>query len=138
MAVTIGQVMRHCRNYFVHERIDGDFVIANGRISDFDAGACQYIAIDGSAANNGVHGVDDVLADESFTGRVWLLAPPSGFVALADEIAAYDAKAPAGSLQSESFGNYSYSRGSVATGGWSGVFGARLADYQRLCSEVMV
>ena len=66
----------------------------------------------------------------------------AAFVALVEEISAYDDKNPVGALQSESFGSYSYSRDSAGSvpgaAGWQGAFAGRLNDYQRLTSEVMV
>ena len=126
MAVSMGSVMRHCRNYFEEGSYDGEIVIEGGQLITPALAHGRYIAIRGSAWNDGVHQVGDELTDETFTGRVWVLSPPAAFVA----------------LQSESFGSYSYSRGSAGnvTGaaGWQGAFAGRLNDYQRLMSEVMV
>ena len=141
MAVSMGSVMRHCRNYFEAGSYDGEIVIEGGQLITPALAHGRYIAIRGSAYNDGVHQVGDALTDETFTGRVWVLSPPAAFVALAEEISAYDDKNPVGALQSESFGSYSYSRdsaGSVPAAGWQGAFAGRLNDYQRLTSEVMV
>lgn len=142
MAVAMGSVMRHCRNYFETGSYDGEIVIEGGQLITPALAHGRYIAIRGSAYNDGVHQVGDALTDETFTGRVWVLSPPAAFVALVEEISAYDDKNPVGALQSESFGSYSYSRGSAGnvTGaaGWHGAFAGRLNDYQRLMSEVMV
>ena len=142
MAVSMGSVMRHCRNYFEAGSYDGEIVIAGGQLVTPALAHGRYIAIRGSAYNEGVHQVGDELTDETFTGRVWVLYPPADFVALAEESSAYDDKNPIGALQSESVGSYSYSRGSAGnvTGaaGWQGAFAGRLNDYQRLTSEVMV
>lgn len=142
MAVSMGSVMRHCRNYFEAGSYDGEITIEGGQLITPALAHGRYIAIRGSAWNDGVHQVGDALTDEVFTGRVWVLSPPAAFVALAEEISAYDDKNPIGALQSESFGNYSYSRGSAGdvpgAAGWQGAFAGRLSDYQRLTSEVMV
>lgn len=142
MAVSMGSVMRHCRNYFEAGSYDGEITIEGGQLVTPALAHGRYIAIRGSAWNDGVHQVGDALTDEVFIGRVWVLSPPAAFVALAEEISAYDDKNPIGALQSESFGSYSYSRGSAGnvTGaaGWQGAFAGRLNDYQRLTSEVMV
>ena len=142
MAVTIGRVMRHCRNYFEAGYLDGDFTISSGALVHPALSDGRYIAITGSAFNDGVHKIGaDTLIDESFNGRVWVLSPPAAFVDLCAQIAEYDTKNPAGALQSESFGNYSYTRaGDSATGGtatWQTAFARQLLDYQRLTSEVM-
>lgn len=145
MAVSMGSVMRHCRNYFEAGSYDGEIVIEGGQLITPALAHGRYIAIRGSAYNDGVHQVGDELTDETFTGRVWVLSPPAAFVALVEEISAYDDKNPIGALQSESFGSYSYSRGSAGSAGnvagaagWQGAFAGRLNDYQRLTSEVMV
>ena len=141
MAVSMGSVMRHCRNYFETGSYDGEITIESGQLITPALAHGRYIAIRGSVWNDGVHQVGDALTDETFTGRGWVLSPPA-FVALVEEISAYDDKNPIGALQSESFGSYSYSRGSAGdvTGaaGWQGAFAGRLNDYQRLMSEVMV
>ena len=104
MAVSMGSVMRHCRNYFEAGSYDGEIVIEGGQLITPALAHGRYIAIRGSAYNDGVHQVGDALTDETFTGRVWVLSPPAAFVALAEEISAYDDKNPVGALQSESFG----------------------------------
>lgn len=141
MAATIGSVMRHCRNYFETGVFDGDITISGGKLIAPALPDGRYIAIKGSMSNDGVHllGNDD-LQDEVFNGRVWALTPPASFVALCAEIAEYDGKNPAGALQSETFGEYSYTRASGQNGDstWKGAFASQLADYQHLTSEVMV
>lgn len=144
MAVNMGSVMRHCRNYFETGSYDGEIVIKGGQLITPALAHGRYIAISGSAYNDGVHQIGDELTDEQFQGRVWVLSPPASFVELAGEISAYDDKNPVGAYQSESFGgNYSYTRandGSASAGvaGWRGAFASRLRDYQKLISEVMV
>lgn len=145
MAVSIGNIMRHCRNYFEQGYYDGNFTIQDGAFKVPDLPIGRYIAVSGSAYNDGVHRVGeaaDELTDEAFTGRVWLLSPPASFLALAKQISEYDDKNPVDAMQSESFGAYSYSRGAsgtsvVGAAGWRGAFAAQLRDYQRLTSEVM-
>lgn len=142
MAVTIGSVMRHCRNYFERGCYDGKCVISNGALVTPALADGRYIAISGSVFNDGVYKLGtDVLTEETFIGRVWLLSPPASFIVLCDEIAEYDAKNPAGAYLSETFGEYSYQRSANTQGvtsTWQSAFAARLADYQLLRSEVMV
>ena len=142
MAVSTGSVMRHCRNYFETGSYDGEITIEGGQLITPALAHGRYIAIRGSAYNDGVHQVGDELTDETFTGRVWVLSPPAAFVALVEEISAYDDKNPIGALQSESFGSYSYSRGSAGSvtgaAGWQWAFAGRLSDYQTLTIELMV
>lgn len=142
MAATIGSVMRHCRNYFERGYIDGQITIENGALSSPSLPDGRYIAVSGSAYNDGVYRLGaDAMTDETFTGRVWLLSPPASFVALAQEIAAWDAQNPSGAYTSENFGNYSYTKAGDGAGGvatWQSVFAARLRAYQLLTSEVMI
>ena len=139
----------------------GAFEIKNGVIS-YAGGAAlplkegQYYRILGGVFNNGgvypfystppSEGEDTPLGvrprDEEFEGEVWSMAVPPDVVALADEIAAWNeknGKADSEAMSpysSESFGGYSYSKGSSATGGsgvsWSDVFGSRLSRYKKL------
>lgn len=144
MAVPIGSVMRHCRNYFQRGYIDREFHIADGAFEFPALADANYIAISGSAHNDGVHHLGDVcdkLIDETFTGRVWMLYPPKSFVDLCAEISEYDNKNPADAYLSETFGEYSYQRSANTQGvtsAWQSAFAARLADYQLLRSEVML
>ena len=139
MAASVGDVMRQCRNYFETGCKEGTFTIQSGQISGLSLPAGRYIAIIGSDGFDGVWQVgDSALPDGAFTGRVWLLSPPAGFLDLCARIADYAEKNPAGALQSESFGNDSYTRGAAAVSGWQGVFATELAAYRLLSSEVMV
>ena len=101
----------------------------------------QYYRIVGSALNDGVykHGTDDTdLVDEEFFGAVWAMRVPRDFVALCEEIQAWDAQngeALSGPYSSESFGGYSYSKATGSDGGaytWRDQFRTRLNAYRRL------
>ena len=142
MAVTIGSVMRHCRNYFERGYFDGEITIKNGAVTSLALADGRYIAISGSAYNDGVYKIGtDTMTDEVFTGRVWLLSPPADFVALAEEIRAWDEKNAPSVYTAENFGEYSYSRAGDGSGGvatWQSVFSARMRNYQKLSSGVMV
>jgi hypothetical protein len=101
----------------------------------------QYYRIVGSALNDGVykHGTDDTdLADEEFFGAVWAMRVPRDFVALCEEIQAWEStngEALSGPYSSESFGGYSYSKATGSDGGaytWRDQFKNRLNAYRRL------
>ena len=77
MAVAMGSVMRHCRNYFEAGSYDGEITIAGEQLVTPALAYGHYIAIRGSAYNDGVHQIGDALTDEVFTGRVWVLSPPA-------------------------------------------------------------
>lgn len=141
----IGQICAEVKNYFVQRDVDvhaGNYTIANGEISPVPfVRVGQYYRIVGSALNDGVYqrGVDDLqLTDEEFFGSVWSMRIPKDFLALCDEIEAWqtaNAEALSGSYQSESFGGYSYSRGTSASGGawtWKDQFRNKLNAYRKL------
>lgn len=144
MAVSLGAVMAHCRNFFERGYTDGEFTVTDGRLSPQTK--ALYVCISGSAYHDGVYRLADgmiadpmaCMPDETFAGRVWELHPPEDFVSLAEEIAAYDQKNPSGALQSESFGEYSYTRSAQSGApGWAGAFSGRLTRYMRMYTEVM-
>lgn len=145
MAVSVAAVMRQIRNYFVSGYRYGDFSITGGALSP--SPSCGYVFIRGSAWHDGVWSLSgdtlidlpEGLRDETFNGRVYELHPPNDFLALVAEISDYDDKNPAGALQSESFGDYSYTRaggGQAGAQGWQTAFRARLDPYRRMWAEV--
>lgn len=143
-ARVIHDVMRQCRNYFERGYLEDTFSISGGRLETSVFDKARYIGIQGSLYNDGVYDTkagDFTLVDEVFEGRVWVLAPPAPFLALCDEIAAFNEKNPTGTTVSESFGAYSYTKATTGSGGiaaWVEHFGSRLNPYQKLMSEVML
>lgn len=141
----IGQICAEVKNYFVQRDVDihaGNYTIANGEISPIPfVRVGQYYRIVGSALNDGVYqrGVDDLqLTDEEFFGSVWSMRVPKDFLALCEDIQAWqneNAEALSGPYQSESFGGYSYSRGTSENGGawtWKDQFRNKLNAYRKL------
>lgn len=106
----------------------------------------QYYRIIGSTFNDGIHRYDaDDLEPETFTGSIWALAIPKVVIKLSEDIDAWRAKyeAPDSSAMSpymsESFGGYSYSKGSAisgtGTGGatsWRTSFASRMNAWRKL------
>ena len=150
------QVCRELNNYFEYDKVFGKFEIINGslilpqhlkaekgetlRIQDD-----QYFRIAGSVFNDGVYQFPATgLHDETFDGALWLLAFPIDFVALVSDIEEWQKKnggvdsAAMSPFTSESFGGYSYLKGSSDTGSgkgantWQGAFKARLNAYRRI------
>lgn len=133
------------KNWFETDRVFGDFRIAeNGEITtisgDVDMAALlssdQFVRVIGSKFNDGVTRYPLTRRKaETFSGAVWCMAVPPDVLAIADEIAAYCEKnkdtlnSP---FASESFGGYSYSRGSGADSDWRNQFAARLAPWRKL------
>ena len=141
MAVSIAAVMRQVRNFFVRGYMDGEFIIGGGVLTPEPP--AHFVAITGSAFSDGVYSVFDGFpssASGKFTGRVWLLHPPDDFLALCQQISAYDDQNPVGAMQSESFGEYSYTRAVGNSGAipWQTAFAQQLAPYRRMFAEVDV
>lgn len=147
----LSELCGYLRNYFDRERYFGDFTISNGVITGSVSLALlenQYIRIVGSFLNDGVYkykaaGIEG-LVDESFNGAIWALAIPKDVIAIDKEIDAWQAKfggadsASMSPFTSESFGGYSYSKGSNnaqssdGLGGWQSAFANRLSQWRKI------
>lgn len=133
-------IMRSIRNFFPLRGRDRVFKIENGTmdLSELVPMPGQYIRIEGSVFNDGVYRFTDSmnLQDEVFNGRVTLLAPPREFLDLAAEIESYVASGKdAGPYVSESFGGYTYTKATGASGGvatWQDVFRTRLNAWRKI------
>lgn len=145
MAISMERVMKRIRNYFQRGYTEGEFAITGNVLAP--APSAPFVAIRGSAYHDGVYeccngylgGMPDGKQDETFTGVVWHLHPPDDFIALCEEIARYDEKNPAGAMHSETFGDYSYTRGTNGSGAvtaWDQAFAASLAPYRKMFTEV--
>lgn len=144
MTVTIPQIMRDIRNGFPAWMREGTWQIQSGTLTPSDALPDEgWVVLEGTACQDGIHqvskgGVVEGAADERWTGRVWLLAPPEDFLALCRQIADWAAQAPEAGVLRESFG--AYSRTAVTTGGrpvtWQEAFAQALRPYRRMFSEV--
>lgn len=143
---------------FIHK---GNYKIEGGTITPADfLKDGQYFRICGSALNDGVYKYSStgnsfatvykladgqpvkdnesiILTDEEFTGTVWEMFVPRNFVELCDEILAWYelyGKSPANRspYTSESFGGYSYSKGtgnaSISGTGTATTWEAQFAD----------
>lgn len=143
------EICANIRNYFTYEgdKHFGDFAIVSGAISPVLSLSTDYIRIVGSHLNDGVHKVsDNDLVDEgTFHGAIWIMSPPTDFLALVAEIADWQAKYGGTDSQamspfnSESFGGYSYSKsagtgaaGIGAAGTWQAAYASRLNAYRRI------
>lgn len=132
-------VLQNLNNWFlvpdgVHA---GEFTVQGGQLTLPFLQTGQYFRVVGSVFNDGLHQypVAD-LTDETFTGSVWALAVPKAVIELAEEIDAWKTKnGDPGPFTSESFGGYSYSKATNASGmavGWQDVFKSRLNDWRRI------
>lgn len=133
------QILMHLNNWFlvpdgVHE---DTYTIEDGGIALPFLADGQYFRIVGSLFNDGLHKYPaGDLTGETFDGVIWALAVPKQVIALADEIQAWNDKQGAPSpFTSESFGGYSYSKATNASGaplGWQDVFKAQLNSYRKM------
>lgn len=150
MSVSVASVMRYCRNYFESGYIDGTFRITGNALTDVGDGV-NWVYISGSMMHDGAWRIcngyltgRDIsgLSDEEFSGRVWLLAPPTDFLELCKAISEYEERNPLGSLMSETFGEYSYTRSTYARGNtsgridWQNIFDLQIAPYVHMYTEV--
>ena len=139
------EICDYLNNYFWRQKITGDFEITGGSINVPQLKEGQYFRIVGSVFNDGVHQYPaENLIDEKFTGAIWSMAVPATVIDLATEISEWvaqygGANSPALSpFNSESFGNYSYSKGAVSSGStgnpntWQSVYAARLNKWRKL------
>ena len=147
------EICAEIRNYFSLEkdRIYGNFAVVNGAITPpVSLQDGQFYRIIGSVFNDGVHKKgDQLINEEQFSGSVWKMRVPIALLDLAEEIAAWQAEN--GNVQSanmspyvsESFGGYSYSKGSGNSTGsgagssavtWQTMFAKRLNIYRKIRS----
>lgn len=144
----IEQILDHIHNYFVRGVYSGTFTIMGSAIEGIPLLDGQYYKIVGSILNDGVHLKGDTLQNETFRGEVWTMGVPPSLIALADEISAWVEQygdAVNSPYQSESFGGYSYSKGSARSNndngglvGWQDVFAKRLNQYRKINSDFVV
>ena len=146
------QVLEHIHNYFIADRTEGNYEIADGTIS-LPLLDKQRFLITGSVLNDGVYTYhsdvimndDDTeevgLQDETFTGTICALAVPPAVIALSAEVKAWvdtNGSAVASPYTSENvIGVYSYTQktgGSGAGGaiGWQDVFRDRLNRWRKV------
>lgn len=135
-------VLNHLHNWFEIQGAarEGTFSIVSGTLALPDVLDGQYYKIEGSRLNDGLHkrgDESDKLEDETFTGYIIPLAVPKAVVKLADKIKAYCEKNPETDKVSESFGGYSYTRGTgadgAADGGWQAAFRRELNAWKKVC-----
>lgn len=145
------QILDYIHNYFVKGVYCGLYRISGGTLTMDVLQEGQYYRIVGSIFNDGVHrysSEETSLMDEEFMGEIWAMAVPPAVIALSDEISAWIEKygdAMNSPYQSESFGGYSYNKGSGGSGGsaigsadWRSVFGSRLNRWRKINDEFIV
>lgn len=145
------EVCQYLRNWFTRAMYFGTFKIENGELqTQFDSGgidviAGQYVRIIGSRLNDGVYQYPtEDLQDEEFNGAVWTMSVPPAVLSIVQDIITWQEKYNTADSEmlspytSESFGGYSYSKGSnssASDGGgtsWKNVFATRLAPWRKI------
>ena len=137
------QVLRHIHNRFERGYVVGTFEVSSGTVSVDGAQDGQYVWIEGSVFNDGLHSYPlSGLTDETFDGRVVLLAVPKAVQDVADSVSdwlADNADVMNSPYQSESFGGYSYTkadRSSSSDGsslsGWEAQFKGDLDPWRKM------
>lgn len=150
METLMDEFCGYVHNYFlakggIHK---GTFNISDGVIDADFLISGQYFRILGSILNDGVYKYPcNDLLDEEFEGEVWAMAVPSAVTALLIDIEAWNEKYGGVDSEnyspfvSESFNNYSYSKGSRSSGSsssssgtpitWKDVFASQLRRWRR-------
>lgn len=136
------QVLNYLKNWFITEIQSGTYTIENGTIELSFLQTGQYFRIMGSVFNDGLYLYDEnlELKDETFDGVIWALAIPQMILDITKQIEEWQDKygeVAAGPYTSESFGGYSYSKGSGSSGSdsdasWQSKFAGMLAPYRKL------
>ena len=136
----LSELCKELNNWFCAKKYFGTYTIEDGTLVIPELQSGQYYRICGSVFNDGVHQYPAAgLKDETFNGAVWAMAIPEEVIDLSEEIdewkAKYETAETMSPYQSESFGGYSYTKASGASGGtatWQDVFRSKLNNYRRI------
>lgn len=142
------EICAYLKNYFEYERHIGKITITEGTIAcngeEIALEDGQHFALFRDHFALGVFSTGDDLPDKTFDGAVWLMDVPQAILEADLWAEAWNEKngdadsTINGPYQSESFGGYSYSKGTGTNGGiGSGVFDqaafkAKLAPYKKI------
>lgn len=148
MEKMLSDICLELKNYFDVGRIFNTFFVdeegvirfaSNNETVSIQEG--QYFRIVGSIFNDGVHIYpSDLKPEQAFEGAIWLMAVPSTVISLASDIEAWSIKNEAvnssnmSPFTSESFGGYSYSKGSSSNGSamtWQDAFRTKLNMWRK-------
>lgn len=136
---TVENVMDSVHNWFSRSTLYGCFTVRDGALEVPSLAEGQYYRIVGSTFNDGLHKEGDTdLTDEEFNGKVYLLAVPSTFLDLCEEIEKWvelNSKTILGPFKYESFGGYTYTIAEDKDGNpitWQSVFRMRLKRWRKI------
>lgn len=148
----LNQICENICNYFIRDRYEGRFEIADGMIS-LPLLDGQRFLIRGSALNDGMYTYHDTgikddddtvevgLQDETWAGTICALAVPPAVIALSGEVKAWvdtNGESLNSPYSTESvLGVYSYSKATGGHGaggsvGWMDVFADRLKRWRKV------
>lgn len=141
--MNIKEICDYIHNYFEVDEVSGEFTIADGSLEASFLSNNQYYRIQGSVFNDGIYKYPSTdLTNETFKGKVTAMAVPKDVLAVLDEATQWEndnAKVLQSPLNSESFGGYSYSKGSSSKKDgsqgqitWRDVFGDKLKAYRKI------
>ena len=145
MLVSVPDLMRETRSFFPVAALDAVWTLQGGALTPADGlQPGDWVAVTGSVFNNGVFQLVDgcvipAAQDETWEGRVWRLAPPADFLALAVEINRWAEQQGTCAAVKESFGAYSRELATDSQGrpiSWQQYFAARLIPFRRMYTEV--
>ena len=133
----IDEICASLHNYFAMDIVPGEYTVTDGEITLPFLAAGQFFRVVGSVFCDGVYRYGDKLpADETFDGAIWALAIPPALEAIAAEIEEWkqkNAEVINSPYQSESFGGYSYSKGTGRdSASWQGAFASRLNRWRKI------
>lgn len=146
MEKVLTELCAYLNNYFWRTKRNVKMTISGGTFTVDFLKEGQYFRILGSDLNEGVYKYPVTgLKDEEFEGQIWSMAVPQTVIDLASEIGTWQEKygaadsAAMSPFNSESFGIYSYDKGSASSSSgsenpnsWQSVFASRLIPYRRL------
>ena len=120
------EICAYLKNYFEYEKYIGNVVVNSGTITvdgkSIALGEGQYFALFRDRFAIGVFKQGDTLKDRTFHGAVWLMDVPEGVIQADTWAKAWMQKNGGAdsdnnsAFTSESFGGYSYSKGSNSKG----------------------
>lgn len=139
------EICDYIHNYFEYEYYEGEYAITDGSIdlSNIDIQENQYYMIEGSVFNDGIYKhISTNLTDETFRGTIITMRVPKDVLDVLNEATEWEENNKnvlQNPLNSESFGGYSYSKGSSSKKDgsqgaytWRDVFGDRLKAYRKI------
>lgn len=141
----MNDILKYLNNFFYKAIEKGNFKITNNSIivkGKYVQG--QYIRVEGSATSDYVYKIISVNGNvitvtgansEEFEGTISSLAVPKSLIDLIPQIEKFKLDNKPSAIQSESFGNYSYSKSTNKSGNtssWKEAFANELNPYRKM------